>query len=130
MNPIHSGHINYLREAKKLGDRLIVIVNSDEQVKLKGSIPFMNERERMKIISELKSVDAVFLAIDRDTTIAKSLAAIKPDIFAKGGDRNPDNLPQSEIDVCQKNDIEIIYNVGGGKTQSSSWLIEKVQDWT
>src|SRR3989344_5737548 len=102
-NPIHIGHINLIKEAKKLGDFLVVIVNNDEQVKIKGSIPFMTEQERIEIIKELKHADDVFLSIDKDITIAKSLEFIAKKyllagrqvkvklFFAKGGDKNSDN---------------------------------------
>lgn len=114
-NPVHIGHIRLMEEAKKLGDYLIVIVNNDEQVKLKGSKPFMKELERCAIIKALRCVDEVVLSIDADRTIIKTLTMIKPDIFAKGGDSTPDNVP--EKDICK-----IVYGVGGGKIQSSSWL--------
>ena len=132
-NPLHIGHINLMREAKKLGDFLVVIVNNDQQVKLKGSVPFMSEKERVEIIQDIKHVDAVFLSIDdyaegSHAPISKSLEAVaqqyKGDIvFAKGGDRNSDNIPESEKKVCQKYGIRIINNVGGDKVQSSSMLL-------
>ncbi len=121
-NPLHIGHIRHLKEAKKLGTELVVIVNSDYQVKLKGSVPFMPEKERMEIVAALKPVDKVVLAVDQDGSVCKSLELIKPDIFAKGGDRTKDNIP--EVPVCEKLGIEMIFNVGGGKVQSSSWLIQ------
>lgn len=122
-NPVHIGHITLFREAKRLGDYLVVIVNNDYQVTLKGSKPFMDEKERCAIIKALKYVDEVVLSIDRDKSIKKTLAMIRPNIFAKGGDSTPENVP--EIDVCRKHDIEIVYGVGGGKIQSSSWLKNK-----
>src|SRR5438128_600676 len=92
-NPIHVGHINLMREAKKLGDYLVVIVNNDLQVKIKGSVPFMDEKERMEIIKALKYADEVMLSIDNDKTVAKSLEHVARNYqgylcFAKGGDRN------------------------------------------
>ena len=130
-NPIHIGHINLIQEAKKLGDFLVVIVNNDEQVKIKGSIPFMSEQERIEIIKELKHADDVFLAIDKDKSVAKSLEFIakkyEGDLyFAKGGDRNSSNIPESETKVCQEFNIKIINGVGGGKVQSSSGLLSKI----
>ncbi len=117
MNPLHIGHIKLMEEAKKLGDYLVVIVNNDLQVKLKGSKPFMNEKERCDIIRALRCVDEVVLSIDTDRTIIKTLTLIKPEIFAKGGDSTPENVP--EKDICK-----IVYGVGGGKIQSSSWLLK------
>jgi len=122
-NPLHIGHIRYLKEAKRLGTKLIAIINSDEQSKLKGSFAFMNEKERAEIVSSLKFVDEVVLSIDKDKTVCKTLELIKPDIFAKGGDRTLDNIPERE--VCEKFGIRMVFNIGGGKVQSSSWLISK-----
>ncbi len=137
-NPIHIGHINLIREAKALGDFLVVIVNNDEQVKLKGSTPFMSEQERIEIIKALRYADDVVLAVDafcegKEVPIPKSLEIVALKyagefIFAKGGDRSFDNIPQSEKDVCLKFNIKVVSNVGGGKIQSSSWLLKNTQD--
>lgn len=134
-NPLHIGHINLIKAAKELGDFLVVIVNNDEQVKLKGSFPFMAEQERIEIIKALRYADDVILAVDaslegKEVPIPRSLemAAKKYSgdlIFAKGGDRNFDNIPESEKQVCRDFNIQVVSNVGGGKVQSSSWLIKK-----
>jgi len=131
-NPIHFGHLNLFREAKALGDFLVVIVNNDDQVKVKGSTPFMSEFERVAIIQDLKYVDAVFLSIDKSGSIAESLRAVAKMypgelFFAKGGDRNSDNIPEEEIKVCQEFNIKVVSGVGGGKVQSSSWLINNIK---
>ena len=131
-NPLHVGHINLFREAKKLGDFLVVIVNNDMQVKLKGSVPFMAEQERMEIVKALKYADRVMLAIDKDAFVPETLKAIVKEhqgqfIFAKGGDRNFDNLPESEKQVCREFNIQVVNHVGGGKVQSSSGLLGKVK---
>lgn len=129
-NPLHIGHVNLIREAKELGDFLVVIVNNDEQVKLKGSCPFMPEQERVDIIKAIKYVDEVILSIDKDATQGESLRMVAnkyPDtklFFAKGGDRHSGNLPESETKACKDFNIEIINGVGGEKVQSSSWLIK------
>lgn len=123
-NPLHSGHIRYLRAAKALGNTLVVIVNSDAQVEIKGSRKFMDEEERMDIVSSLKFVDFALIAIDEDGTVAKTLATIKPDIFAKGGDRTIDNLPENEKIACKEHGIEIFENVGGHKISSSSSILD------
>ena len=68
-NPLHVGHLEMINKAKKLGDKLVVIVNNDYQVALKGAVPFMPEKDRMIIIKFLRSVDEVFLAIDKDKTV-------------------------------------------------------------
>ncbi len=129
-NPLHVGHMNLMREAKSLGDFLVVIVNNDAQVKIKGSKEFMPEQERMAIVKDIKYVDEVFLSIDRDGFVPESLRALAQKypgelIFAKGGDRNFDNLPESEKQVCREFKITVVNNVGGGKVQSSSWLLDK-----
>lgn len=128
-NPIHIGHINLIKKAKELGDFLVVIVNNDQQVKIKGSFPFMPEEERIEIVKALRYADDVVLAIDKDGFVAESLELVAKKYpgdlyFAKGGDRNMGNLPESEINVCQKYNIKIINGVGGDKIQSSSWLIK------
>ncbi len=126
-NPLHIGHIEYFYLAKKLGDRLLVIVNNDVQRALKESKEFMNEEERKLIISELKVPDYVFLSIDQDKTVCKSLKELhlqysnKYDLFfANGGDQNNDNIPES--DICRKLNITLIDGLGD-KIQSSSWLL-------
>ena len=129
-NPVHIGHMNLMKEARALGDFLVVIVNNDKQVKIKGSMPFMAEKERMEIIKALKYVDEVFLSVDKDGFVPKSLKAVVVKypgefIFAKGGDRDFDNLPESEKQVCKDFNIKVVSGVGGGKVQSSSWLIKK-----
>ncbi len=122
-NPVHVGHLDMFNEAKKLGDRLIVIVNNDEQVKAKDRVQFMSERDRMKIIKAFKPVDEVFLSIDGDLTVCKSLAKIKPDIFGNGGDRETKkDIP--EADICRKLGIKMVFGLGK-KIRSSSVLIAR-----
>ena len=121
-NPLHVGHLEMVEKAKKLGGRLVVIVNNDHQVKLKGSVPFLNQIDRIKIVSAIKWVDKVFLSIDLDKTVCKSLAKVKPDIFAQGGDRNQGNIP--EADVCRRLGIKMVDGLGG-KIRSSSILIAR-----
>ena len=133
-NPLHIGHINLMRDAKKLGDFLVVIVNNDQQVKIKGSTPFMPETERMEIIKAIKYVDDIFLSIDKTGGQEESLEALAKKykshklFFAKGGDRNIDNLPPEERKVCEEFQIEIVNSVGGGKVQSSSWLLKNIKN--
>ncbi len=125
-NPLHVGHIRYFKEAKKLGTKLVVIINTDEQARMKGSFRFMKTEERAEIISSLKFVDDVVISIDKDKTVCKTLELIKPDIFAKGGDSALDNVPEKE--VCERLGIKMVLGVGGGKIQSSSWLISKCKN--
>ena len=118
-DPLHVGHLECLELASKLGDKLIVIVNSDLQAKLKKGEAFMNENDRMKIVAALKCVDQVFLSIDQDKTQCESLKRINPDIFAKGGDRTSSEIPESKI--CKELNIKIVDGLGE-KIRSSSDL--------
>ena len=118
-DPIHVGHIEYLELAKELGTELIVIVNNDHQCKLKKGSSFMNEKDRLKIVESLKVVDKAFLSIDRDRSVCDSVAAVKPDIFAQGGDRNFGEVP--EAGVCKELGIKMVDGLGG-KIRSSSDL--------
>lgn len=121
-NPLHVGHLEMIEQAKKIGDYLIVILNNDFQVGVKGRIPFMPEEDRMKIIKSLRCVDEVFLSVDKDLTVCKSLELVKPDIFANGGDRKTlDDIP--EYDICNKLNIKMVDGLGL-KIRSSSTLIE------
>ena len=124
---LHVGHVRLFKEAKKLGDKLIVILNSDKQMMMKYGYVLQPEQERKEVIEALECVDEVFISIDDDRTQCKTLEYLKPNIFAKGGDRNADNIPETPI--CEKYGIEIVNNVGGGKIQSSSWLINKVLEY-
>jgi len=119
-NPIHVGHLALFKKAKQVGDYLVVIVNNDKQVKLKGSKPFMNEKERMEIVKSVGYVDKVILSIDEDRTIKKTLGKVNPDVFLKGGDSVPENTP--ELELCKDLGIKVMFGVGGDKIQSSSWL--------
>ena len=118
-DPLHVGHIEYINKAKKLGDYLVVIVNNNLQCKLKKGKFFMDENDRAEIVKNLKSVDEVFLSIDDDKTVCKSLKKLKPSIFANGGDRKNYEIPESR--VCGMYGIEIIDGLGD-KIRSSSDL--------
>ena len=128
-NPVHKGHIDYLKRSKGLGDELFVIVNNDYQRALKGSTDFMKEDERLEIVSNLKSVDWAIIAIDKDREVAKTIKLIydsnKDDynkfIFSNGGDQTTYSI--SEKSMCDKLGIEMIFGLGD-KIQSSSWLLK------
>ncbi len=125
-NPLHVGHLEMIERAKKLGDKLVVIINNDKQVSLKGSVPFMSEKDRMAIVKALRAVDKVMLSIDADKTVIKSLAKLKPTIFANGGDRHSVNdVP--EYDVCQKYKIKMVDGLGK-KIRASSVLIKEAAE--
>ena len=116
-NPIHVGHLEYLKLAKQLGDKLIVIVNNDKQAILKKRKSFMNEKDRMEIVSALQCVDEVFLSIDDDKSVCKSLEFLKPSIFANGGDRSLSEIPETAI--IEKYSIKMVDGLGE-KIRSSS----------
>ena len=118
-DPIHIGHLEYLRMAKELGDSLVVIVNNNYQCKLKKGKHFMDENDRVEIVKALRFVDEVFLSIDNDRTVCKSLEEIKPDIFANGGDRATSEVPETPI--CKKFNIRMVDGLGD-KIRSSSSL--------
>lgn len=128
-NPIHKGHIEFLNLSKLQGDALIVIVNNDIQRELKGSKEFMLEDERVMILSNIKSVDMVYLSIDKDRTVKKTIEKIHSQlhndfdlIFSNGGDQTNESIPEKEI--CKKLNIKLLDKMGN-KVQSSSWLLNK-----
>lgn len=133
-NPIHSGHIDYIKSAKQRGDILVVIVNNDNQVKLKGSVPFQDENERLKIVNNIKGVDKTVLSIDQDATVCDSLRLVHKTyqddpffhemFFCNGGDRKEGGVPEDVL--TEEIGIKMLYNIGGGKVQSSSELIKNV----
>ena len=122
-DPLHVGHLEYLQMASQLGDKLLVIINNDEQAKLKKGESFMSEKDRMEIVFALECVDEVLISCDEDASVCKSIelaAQFKPMadlIFAKGGDRNFGEVP--EVDVCKKLGIEMVDSLGE-KIRSSS----------
>jgi cytidyltransferase-like protein len=118
-DPIHVGHLEYLQLAKKLGDNLIVIINNNLQAELKKGSTFMDEKDRMEIVAALRCVDEVFLSIDTDKSVCKSLEHIKPDIFANGGERSLDEIPETA--VMKKYNIKMVDGLGS-KIRSSSDL--------
>lgn len=123
-DPLTVGHVEYLEKAKKLGDKLIVIVNNDTQASLKKQFSFIKQDERLTIVKALRCVDEVVLSIDQDRTVCKTLEMLKPDIFAKGGDQNIGTIPEKEI--CDIYNIKIIDGLGD-KIQSSRWLLKQVK---
>jgi len=123
-DPLHVGHIECFEQAKALGDWLVVIINNDYQAYLKKGKSFMSEQDRFKIISSLKCVDEVIIAIDKDKSCCESLKLVNPDIFAKGGDRFANEVPEKI--VCDELNIKIVDNLGE-KIRSSSELIDNYE---
>lgn len=127
-DPIHIGHIRLFNEARKLGDKLIVLINNDHWLKQKKGYVFMPQNERKEIIENIRSVDKVIFTSHKphpqDMGVGKDLLRLKPDVFAQGGDRKSDaDIPPTEVAAYRKLGCKVVYNVGfGGKVQSSSWL--------
>ena len=127
-DPLHSGHLEHIREAKKLGDYLTVILNPDEDVIKKRGMVFMPLGQRYQILKSLRDVDEVVIAIDGDGTVANTIKMLKPEILAKGGDRTPDNMPRNEINACKEVGCKIIYGVGK-QLASSTELLKRIQHY-
>jgi D-beta-D-heptose 7-phosphate kinase/D-beta-D-heptose 1-phosphate adenosyltransferase len=128
-DPLHVGHIEYLRKAKKMADTHICIVNSDAFLDRKKGYHFMDWIDRMTIINSLWSVDATMPCIDSDDTVCQTLRYLRaehPDevmYFVKGGDRKRDEIPEAK--VCDELDIRIIDGLGD-KVRSSSELVQNI----
>lgn len=127
-DPLHSGHLAYFAAARKLGDVLVIGLNSDEWLTRKKGRPFMPLSERFAMVNALKGVDAVVTFNDDDGSSKDAIAITKaryPDaeiIFANGGDRTKENIPEMEVP-----NVEFVFGVGGeDKKNSSSWILE---DW-
>ena len=149
-DPVHKGHLRMFRESSWLGHQVIVGLNSDEWLSRKKSKPFMEFEERKEILEGFKYINQVLPFDDTDDTASDLIRRVHSiynsdahehnysDIghqgfmdyyqiyFANGGDRTTENVP--EMDVCKKLDITMLWGVGGGKIQSSSWLINGGND--
>ena len=104
-NPIHRGHIELLKAASELGTKLVVIINNDIQVKIKNSVPFMDEQERAYIVKNISCVDEVFISKDTDKTVCRSLEYIAPDIFAARRVVPPDLIAPAARSPMRRKDI-------------------------
>ena len=118
-----NGIVSY--KLSKLGEKLIVILNNEEQAKLKKGKSFMPVEERKIILKAIKHIDEVFISIDKDKSVCESLKALAEKypnnklVFANGGDRHQEEVPETKI--CKEFDIEMKDNLGE-KIQSSSKL--------
>jgi cytidyltransferase-like protein len=126
-DPIHSGHIDYFRHAKRLGDILVVGVNSDSWLRRKKGREFMPSYERVQIIENLRMVDHCILFNDAEDHAIEAIRNVKtmyPNseiIFANGGDRTAENIPE-----MSEPDVEFAFGIGGTiKKNSSSWILEE-----
>jgi cytidyltransferase-like protein len=129
-DPLHSGHIEYFKAARKLGDKLIVGLNSDAWLARKKGQPFMPITERIAIIENLKMVDHCVIYDDNDGSSIEAIRNVRmmyPNdsiIFANGGDRTHLNIPEMSI---KDDNLTFAFGVGGfNKANSSSWIL---QEW-
>jgi cytidyltransferase-like protein len=127
-NPLHKGHLDLFKKGKQMGDKLWVIVNSDFQRELKGSLEFMSDSERLEIVKAIRYVDYALISSDRDRTQCYTLQQFHKMfgdrydlVFANGGDQNNETIPERE--VCERLGIQLIDGLGD-KIQSSSWLLK------
>jgi len=126
-DPIHSGHVHLLESAKLLGDKLVVLLNSDEWLTRKKGKPFMCFKERNAIIENMRMVDLVVAVDDADDSVTKGLQEVKDIfgnqheyIFCNGGDRTKYNIPEMAVDG-----YEFVFSVGGKKENSSSKILRE-----
>lgn len=127
-DPLHIGHVRLFQEARALGDELVVILNNDNWLMKKKGYVFMPQEERKEILEALEAVSRVIItnhpSDPQDMSVCEELRKLRPNIFANGGDRSKDNVP--EVKVCAEMGCKMVFNVGkGGKVQSSSWLVER-----
>jgi len=129
-NPLHGGHLDMIEAGKKLGDKLIVIVNNDvQQVQKKGKV-ILDQTNRLRLVGALRDVDEVILSIDQDPTQIATLEEVAKKypndelVFANGGDRDSEKaIPEG--DVCRQYNIEMIFGVGGTVKADSSTRINQ-----
>ncbi len=135
-DPLHVGHIRLINEARRLGDKLVVILNNDNWLLTKKGFTFMSEDDRKEILESLASVGEVVFTEhterDPDRSICRELRKLHPDIFANGGDRTPEDAQNKdsslnpEAELCTTLGIKTVWNVGkGGKIRSSSELVAR-----
>jgi len=123
-DPVHKGHIQMIEDASKTGP-VMVIINSDEWLMRKKGYVFMPWEDRAYIMGNIKGVRWVSQVDDLDDTVCEALIRLRPHAFANGGDRKETNTP--EMDICEKLGIEMLWNIGGEKVESSSSLVNKAR---
>jgi len=130
-DPVHIGHVRLFEAARALGDRLVVILNNDNWLMAKKGFIFMPQDERKEVLEAFRAVDEVMLTghpgSPTDMSVCAELRELRPDVFANGGDRKEDNVP--EYALCEELGIEMVFGLGfGGKVQSSSELAKRLMD--
>jgi D-beta-D-heptose 7-phosphate kinase/D-beta-D-heptose 1-phosphate adenosyltransferase len=127
-DPLHTGHINLLESASAYGDKLIVLVNSDDWLTRKKGRPFMPFEERSTIIQRMDMVDNVYGVDDKDGSVTQGLIDVRNAfghdhdyVFCNGGDRGKDNIPEMQVEG-----YTFQFSVGGDhKANSSSWILKE-----
>ncbi len=121
---LHIGHVRYLYQANQLGDLLLVALNSDSSIRsLKGSTrPIMPEEDRLEMIAALEMVD--YVTLFSELTCSSLLKQIKPDVYVKGGDYNPENLPEWPVVKKYGGRIEFVELIAG---RATSDVIKKIK---
>jgi cytidyltransferase-like protein len=129
-DPLHSGHIEYINQARELG-RVVVGVNSDEWLTRKKGQPFMSIDERLSVMGNLKNVLCAIRFDDTDGSAKDAIKKVRDMfpketiIFANGGDRTRENIPEMNTDI---DNVEFVFRVGGdNKLNSSSWILKEWQ---
>ena len=126
-DPTHVGHLRMMQEASKLG-HVIIILNSDVWLMRKKGYIFMSYGERKEILEGFSCVSEVVSVDDSDNTVCEAIDRLRPNYFGNGGDRKNDNVP--EVDLCKKIEVELVWNLGGLKIQSSSDLVQSTLEIT
>ena len=127
-DPVHKGHMRMFREAANLGANVIVGLNSDDWLTRKKGKPFMKWEERAEILESCKWINQVLPMDDSDDTACDIIKQVSDKYegyniyFANGGDRGKGNVP--EMPICKDLKVVMLWGIGGGKIQSSSWLID------
>lgn len=126
MDPCHIGHTRLIAAASAMGE-LVVALNSDRWLVAKKGYCFLPLEERMELVAALRGVDHVVSFDDGTSSVAGLIRLLRPDIFAKGGDRTEENMDPEEKAACAEVGCQIVYGVGGDKVQSSSWLVSNLR---
>ncbi len=123
-SPLHVGHLDLIEGAAELADELFVIVNNNAQQEMKKGKIIIDEQDRLRVVNALRMVNHAIVAVDTDRTVSASLVHLAESfpeyqlIFANGGDRIPDFVPEAE--ACKKHSIEMAFGVGGDEKADSS----------
>lgn len=134
-NPLHLGHIEYVRAAALNSDEIICIVNNDAQIVLRGDVPLMPEGHRIQIMDSIRWVGLTVLAIDQDSSVCRTLKSIRDRYYQRdykltffnSGDRSPENQDSKESEVCEALGISQVY-LPLPKIWSSSEIRKRLRD--